>query len=108
MRGIGDQNFFTGISLLLQVRADQQQAGHFAMRSGGGLQRDGIHAGDFQQALFEQPQNLEAALRELLWLIRMLRGNPLEPGNKFVHARVVLHRAGAQRIHPQVNGVVPR
>jgi len=106
--GIGNQYFLARIPLLLQVGANQQQAGHFAMRPRCGLQRDGIHAGDLQQALFEQPKDFEAALRKLLRLIRMFRGDPVEPGHEFIYARVVFHRAGAKRIHAQVDGVVPR
>ena len=34
--------------------------------------------------------------------------NPLQPRHKFVYPRVVLHRAAAQRIHPQIDRVVPR
>ena len=37
----------------------------------------------------------------------MLGGEAIEPRHEFVYARVVLHGAGAQRIHPQVDGVVP-
>ena len=32
----------------------------------------------------------------------------LEPRHGFIHARVVLHRARAQRIHAQIDRVVPR
>src|SRR5712664_2374542 len=78
------------------------------MGPGCGLQRDGLHAGDFQEALFEQPQDLEAALRKLLRLIGMFRGSAIEPGHEFIYARVVLHGAGAKRIHAQVDSVVPR
>src|SRR6266403_6329515 len=38
----------------------------------------------------------------------MLGSDAIKPGHEFIYARVVLHRAGAQRIHTQVNGVVPR
>ena len=34
-------------------------------------------------------------------------GQPVEPRHHFVHSRVVLHGARAQRIHAQINGVVP-
>ena len=32
---------------------------------------------------------------------------PVEPRHKFVHARIVFHGAGAQRIHAQVDCVIP-
>ncbi len=107
MRGIGDQNFFARIALLLQVRADQQEAGEFALRARGGLQGDGVHAGDFEQALLEKAQDFEAALRKLLRLVRMLGGDAVEPGDEFIDARVVLHGAGTERIHAEVDRVVP-
>src|SRR5712672_857483 len=37
VRGIRNQNFLTWIALLLQIRANQQQAGKFALSAGGGL-----------------------------------------------------------------------
>ena len=44
VRGIGNQNFLARIALLLEVRADQQQARQFALRARRRLQRDGVHA----------------------------------------------------------------
>src|ERR1700687_3669715 len=38
----------------------------------------------------------------------MLCSNPVEPRHEFIYARVVLHGAGAQRIHAQVDSIVPR
>src|SRR5258708_39057520 len=37
----------------------------------------------------------------------MFRGDSLDARDEFIYARVVLHGAGAQRIHAQVDGVVP-
>src|SRR6476620_8821667 len=37
----------------------------------------------------------------------MLGGDAIEPRHEFIHARVVLHGAGAQRIHAQIDGVIP-
>jgi hypothetical protein len=34
-------------------------------------------------------------------------GEPLDASDELIHARVVLHGAGAERIHAQVDGVVP-
>ena len=47
VRGIGNQNFLARIALRLVIGADHQQAGQLAVRAGGGLQRDRVHAGDF-------------------------------------------------------------
>src|SRR5258708_16249954 len=38
----------------------------------------------------------------------MLGSDAIKPGHEFIDTRVVLHRAGAQWIHAQVDGVVPR
>src|SRR5712664_146945 len=38
----------------------------------------------------------------------MLGGNSVEPRHEFIDARIIFHCAGAQRIHAQVDGVVPR
>ncbi len=58
-----DQDFLPRIALFFQVRANQEQPGHFALRARGGLQRDRVHPGYFKQAFFQQLKNLEAALR---------------------------------------------
>jgi hypothetical protein len=43
---------------------DQQDAGELAVRAGGRLQRDRVHAGDFEQAALQQVEDLEDALRQ--------------------------------------------
>ena len=43
-----------------------------------------------------------------LGLIRMGLCDAFQPRDKLIYPRVVLHRAAAQRIHPQINRVVPR
>jgi len=91
----------------LQIRADQQQSGELSLGPGGWLQGDGIHAGNFQEALLEQPQNPQASLRKFLRLIGVLRCDSFEPRHKFIDARIVLHGAGTQRVHSQVNRVIP-
>jgi len=50
------------------MRANQQQTGEFALRSGGGLQSDDIHTSDFENTLLEEPHNFQAALRQFLRL----------------------------------------
>src|SRR5438105_4723583 len=37
----------------------------------------------------------------------MLRSDSFEPRHEFIYARVVLHGARTERIHAQINGVVP-
>ena len=40
VRGVRNQNFFARIAVFLVVGADEQQAGHLALRAGGRLQGD--------------------------------------------------------------------
>ena len=108
VRGVGNQHFLARAPLrIFQIGANQQQSGEFALRSGGGFQRAGIHARDFGQAFQQQFQNLQAALREFLRLVGMLGGDAVQARDEFVHARVVLHRAGPQRVHAQIDRVIP-
>ena len=87
--------------------ADEKQSRQFSLRTGGGLERNGVHAGDFEKTFFKQAQDFQAALRELLRLIRMFGGDAIEAGDKFVDTRIVFHGAGAKRIHAEIDGVVP-
>ena len=81
--------------------------GQFAVRAGGGLQRNRIHAGDFDQAVAQRLDDPQRALRNLLRLVGMAVGDAVQPRHDFVHPRVVLHRAGAERIHAEIDGVIP-
>ena len=60
------------------------------------------------QAALQQVDDFKHALRQRVGPVGMRLGQPLDARDKLVHARVVLHGAGAQRIHAQVDGVVPR
>ena len=108
MGGVWNQDSLARIALRLVISPHHQQAGHFAVRTGGGLQRDRIHAGDFDQALAQGLDDVQRALGNLLRLVRMAVGNALDASDGFIHARVVLHRARSQRVHAQIDGVVPR
>ena len=57
MRGIGDQDFLARSALRLVVGANHQKSREFAMRPGGGLQRDGVHTGDFGEAFAQSLDN---------------------------------------------------
>ena len=108
VRGVGNQNFLAGVALFFEVGANQQQAGEFALRARGGLQSDGVHAGDFEEALLQKTQDFQAALRELLRLQRVLGRDAVEACDEFIYARVVFHGAGTERIHAEVDRVIPR
>jgi hypothetical protein len=76
--------------------------------SGGGLERDSFHAGDFDEAFAERLDDLQRSLRNLLGLIGMAVGNAFDPGHGFIHARIVFHGAGAERVHPEIDRIIPR
>ena len=67
-----------------------------------------IHARNFGEAIQQQLQNFQAALREFLRLVGMLGGDAVQARDEFVYPRVVFHRAGAERVHAEVNRVIPR
>ena len=75
--------------------------------AGGGLEGDGVHAGDLDEGVGEGAHDGEHALREALGLVGVGFGDALEAGDELVDAAVVLHGAGAERIHAEVDGVVP-
>ena len=84
VRGIGNQDLLARIAALFEQRADQQDAGQFAVRAGGGLQRDGVHAGDFGQRGFQARHHFHRALRQRLRLIGMRPGQPFDARHQFV------------------------
>ena len=108
VRGIRDQEFLARIALRFEQRADQQNPGELAVRAGGRLQRDRIHAGDFGENRFERPHYFENALRERFRLIRMRPRQAFDARHLLIHARIVFHGAGAQRIKAEIDGVVLR
>ena len=89
------------------IGAGEQDAGELAMRARCGLQGDGLHAGDFDERFFERAQHAERALRERFRLIGMRFGDAFQARDELVDARVVLHGAGAERIHAEIDRVVP-
>ena len=59
------------------------------------------------QAALEQVDDFEDALGERVGAVGMGFGEALDAGDELVDARVVLHGAGAERIHAEIDGVVP-
>ncbi len=91
-----------------EVRVHEHEARQLPLRAGGGLERHGVEAADLGQDLLQTPHELERALCPILVLQRMEIDEPGEPRRDLVHARVVLHRAGAERIEAGVHSEVPR
>ena len=105
--GIWNQNFLARAAFRFVIGANHQQSREFAVCAGGGLQGDGVHAGDFGQAFAQSLDDAQRALRNTFRLVGMSVGQALEAHHQFVHARVVLHGARTQGIHSQIDGVVP-
>ena len=104
---VGDENLLAGVALALVVSADEEDAGELTVGSGGGLEGDGVHAGDLDETVLQGLHNLQRALGEAFGLVGVSVGKTLEAGDGFVHARVVLHGAASERIHAEVDGVIP-
>jgi hypothetical protein len=62
VRRVGDENFAARIALRFVIGAGEQNASELAMRAGGGLQRDRLHAGDFDERFFQRAQYTECTL----------------------------------------------
>ncbi len=107
VRGIRDENLLARVALRLVPGADQQDSGELAMRASRRLKGDRVHAGDFDEAALQQVDHFQNPLRQRVGPVGMRLGEALDAGHVLVHARVVLHGAGAERIHAQVDGVVP-
>ena len=107
VRGVGNQDLLARVALLFEQRADQQDTRQLALRARRRLQRDRIHAGDLQQRGFKERHHFHCALRQRFRLIRMRPRQTFRARHEFVHARIVFHGAGSQRVHAVIDGVVP-
>ena len=86
-----------------EVRAHQHQPGQLALAAGRRLQRDRGQAGDLGEDLLQAPHQLERPLRAVLLLQRVHVAEAGQRDDALVHARVVLHRAGAERVEARVD-----
>ena len=102
VRGVGRQHLVARLAAVLVVGARQQHAGELAVRAGGGLQRDVRQTRDLCQRALQAPHQLERALRALGVLQRVQARVAGQRGDALVQARVVLHRARAERVEAGV------
>ena len=110
MRRVGDHDLPPLLALAArgEVGAREQEPRQLALGAGGRLERDGVEARHLGEDLLQPPHQLERALRPVLLLQRV---EPREPGQRrepLVDPRVVLHRAGAERIEAGVDAEVAR
>src|SRR4051794_4177124 len=90
-----------------EVRAHQHQPRQLALRAGGRLERARVQPRDLDQRLLQAPHQLERALAAVLVLVGMEVAKAGEHHEPLVDARVVLHRAGAERVEARVDAEVP-
>ena len=102
VRGVGRQHLVARLAAILVEGAREQHPGELAVGARGGLQRHVRQAGDLRQRTLQVPHQLERALG----VLRVLQGVQArvagERGDALVQARVVLHRARAERIEARV------
>ena len=107
--GVGGQHLGPLLAPVGVVGAGQQQAGQLAVRAGGRLEADVRQAADLRQRALQQPHQLQGALGALRVLRRMQPRVAGQRRHPLVEPRVVLHRAGAERVEAGVEvEVAPR
>ncbi len=107
VRGVGDDHLLAGIALFLVIGTDHPQAGELAMGAGGRVEGDGIEAGDPRKRLLEFVHELEESLDRFLRKVGVRLGESGERGGHLVDLRVVLHRAGTERVETGIDPIVP-
>ena len=110
VRRVGDDDLPPRLVLapFLEVRAEEHQPGQLALAPGRGLQRDRVEPRHLEQDVLQLPLELERALRGVVLDERMQVREPGQPDDPLVDARVVFHRAAAERIEARVDAEVAR
>ena len=103
VRGVGGDDRVSLLAAVGEVRAHEHEPGELALRPGGRLQRHGRKSRDLGEDLLQVPHQLERALGVLVLRMRVQVAEPRERGSALVDARVVLHRAGAERVEARVD-----
>ena len=107
MRGIGDDDGLARVAFRFVIGAREQDSGELAMRARCRLQRDCVHTGDFDETFLQQPHDFKRALGERFGLIGVRFSDSFEARDELVDTRVVFHRATAERVHAEIDGIVP-
>ena len=104
----GMSTFLRGLPCADVVGADHHQAAELAVRAGGRREGGGVHAGDLGERPLQLVHELERALARARpgrsgWSV----GEAGQARQGLARLRVVLHGAGAERVEPGVDAVVP-
>jgi len=100
--GVGGQDLGPPFAAVGVVGAGQQQAGKLAVGAGRGLEADVRQAADLAQRALQQPHQLQRSLGALRVLGRVQASVAGQRRHTLVQTRVVLHRAGAERVEAGV------
>ena len=103
VRGVRGDDRVALLPAVGEVRAHEHEPGQLTLRARGRLQRHGREPGDLGEDLLQVPHELERALRVLVLGVRVEVAEARKRGEPLVHARVVLHRAGAERVEARVD-----
>ena len=106
--GVRRQHLAALLAAILVIGPREQQTGELAVRAGARLQRHVRQARDLGQGALQPPHQLERALRVLGVLERMQAGVARQGRHPLVQLRVVLHRAGAERVEALIEMEVLR
>ena len=104
VRGVGRQHLGPRLAAVGVVGAGQQQAGELAVRAGRGLQADVGQAADLGQDSCSSHISSSAPWARRRVLRRVQAGVAGQRRDPLVEPRVVLHRAGAERVEAACRG----
>ena len=102
MSGIGNQNQMPLFAFFLKILFDHHDTGEFAVRAGRRLQGELSHAEDAAQEFLQVIHQRQIPLGKSIRGFGMQAGESGHGRNIFVNFRIVLHRAGTERIKTQI------
>ncbi len=91
MRRIGDEDYLPRITSLRQALANYAQACELSLGTGGWLQADPLHTGDFLEGFTKAPEQRQAALGEMIRSQGVHTRELREARDELAHFRIVLH-----------------
>ena len=106
MGRIGNQDPGSPLPLFRKIFFDDHDPRQLPVSAGGGLQGKVGHAEDFRQVALQRIEEPQRPLGKRSRGMGMKPGKAGKPCHVFVDFGVVLHRAGAERIKPQVHAEV--
>ena len=109
VRGVGDDDLAPplGLPALLEVRADEHEPGQLALAAGGRLERDGGRPVTSARISCRRHISSSAPCAPPPPAADGGRAKPGSAATRSFNARVVLHRAGAERVEARVDPEVP-